>query len=279
MARGSLTVVGTGIRLDHMTAQAQACLDSADKVLFLAADPLTAGWIAKHHRGAESLHPFYQPTGNRHLIYQQIAERILTFVRQGREVCVAFYGHPGVFVNPAHEAIRRARAEGFSACMLPGISAEDCLFADLGVNPGAAGCQSFEATDFLLYRRKFDTASALILWQVGATGDLSYGKRPRRLGFQVLTEVLRGHYPSTHPAIVYEAAQYPTCDPYVERLTLARLPKASLSPASTLYIPPKSPAPLDRKMARRLGIEVKRTDRRNAGNGRPRRKAAQRAST
>jgi hypothetical protein len=33
--------------------------------------------------------------------------------------------------------------------MLPGISAEDCLFADLGIDPGIYGCQSYEATDFL----------------------------------------------------------------------------------------------------------------------------------
>jgi hypothetical protein len=34
--------------------------------------------------------------------------------------------------------------------MLPAVSAEDCLFADLGVDPGAAGCQSHEAADFLI---------------------------------------------------------------------------------------------------------------------------------
>jgi len=34
--------------------------------------------------------------------------------------------------------------------MLPGISAEDCLFADIGVDPGIYGCQSFEATDLFV---------------------------------------------------------------------------------------------------------------------------------
>ena len=54
-----------------------------------------------------------------------------------------------VFVQPSHESIAIARLEGFSARMLPGISAEDCLFADIGLDPGKDGCQSFEATDFL----------------------------------------------------------------------------------------------------------------------------------
>jgi len=31
--------------------------------------------------------------------------------------------------------------------MLPGISAEDCLVADLGIDPASSGCQSYEAND------------------------------------------------------------------------------------------------------------------------------------
>ena len=49
--------------------------------------------------------------------------------------------------------------EGFNAQMLAGISAEDCLFADLGLDPGKNGCQSFEATDFLIRRRQFEPTS------------------------------------------------------------------------------------------------------------------------
>jgi len=56
-----------------------------------------------------------------------MVERILKNVKDGFKVCVVFYGHPGVFVQPSHEAIRIARLEGFSARMLPGISAEELL--------------------------------------------------------------------------------------------------------------------------------------------------------
>ena len=77
-----------------------------------------------------------------------MVERILSYVRRGLNVCVVFYGHPGV--HPGHESIRRARMEGFSASKLPGISAEDCLFAELGIDPSKN-------------ERKFDNRS-LILW-------------------------------------------------------------------------------------------------------------------
>src|SRR5439155_2475209 len=105
-----------------------------------------------------------------------------TIVRQRRarqDVSAALYGHPGVFVYPSHEAVSRARADGFAARMLPAVSAEDCLFADLGVDPGATGCQSYEATDFLLRQRQVDPTAALILWQVSVIGERIYSTAPR----------------------------------------------------------------------------------------------------
>jgi hypothetical protein len=60
---------------------------------------------------------------------------MLRYVRAGHNVIGIFYGHPGVFVSPAHRAIAIAREEGFKAKMLLGISAEDVLFTDLGVDP------------------------------------------------------------------------------------------------------------------------------------------------
>ena len=83
----------------------------------------------------------------------------------------AFYGHPGVFVRPSHEAIARARAEGHQARMLPAVSAEDCLFADLGVDPATHGCASFDATTFLARPRPVDSSAGLVLWQVAAVRE------------------------------------------------------------------------------------------------------------
>src|SRR6185503_14601145 len=106
--------------------------------------------------------------------YEEMIQRILECVRDGNLTCLACYGHPGVFVYPSHESIRRARAEGYPARMLPGISAEDCLFADLGVDPGTIGCQSYEATDFLMNSRIVDPSSNLVLWQIGVLGDATF---------------------------------------------------------------------------------------------------------
>ena len=74
---------------------------------------------------------------------------MLAEVRAGRRVCGAFYGHPGVFTRVPNKAIAQARAEGFEAHMEAGVSAEDCLYADLGIDPGEVGCQQYEASQFM----------------------------------------------------------------------------------------------------------------------------------
>ncbi|MBI1923678.1 hypothetical protein HYR99_05455 [Candidatus Poribacteria bacterium] len=255
MGTGSLTIVGTGIQLvGHLTLAAKAWIEQADKVLFAVADPATAKWLQTLNPTAEPL-PRNTDHQRRREMHREMVDRILTEVRRGLRVCAAFYGHPGVFVHPAHEAIRQARRAGFSAQMLPGISAEDCMFADLGLDPGRNGCQSFEATDFLIRRRQFDSTSALILWQIALIGNLGFAKAgDSKRGLRVLTEVLETHYGPDHEVIVYEAAVYPVCKSLIQRISLAKLPDVQVTELSTLYVPPKAPAPVDNEMMARLGL-------------------------
>ena len=99
---------------------------------------------------------------------------LLQEVRAGSRVVGVFYGHPAVFVTPSHRAIAIAKEEGYSAKILPGISAEDCLYADLSIDPAVPGCQMFEATDYLVREKAADISSHLILWQIGAIGLADY---------------------------------------------------------------------------------------------------------
>lgn len=256
LEKGSLTIVGTGIQLvGHLAKGAEAWIKQADKVLFALADPVTAKWLKTLNASAETL-PYNTSNQFRRKTYGEMVERILAEVRKGLNVCAVFYGHPGVFADPAHNAIRQARQEGFRAQMLPGISAEDCLFADLGVDPGKNGCQSFEATDFLIRHRRFDPHSALILWQIAMVGNLGFYQEGERLpGLTVLAEVLETTYGAAHEVIVYEAAvYYPVCEPVILPLPLSKLPEAKVTVVSTLYVPPTGPAPVDNEMMARLGM-------------------------
>ncbi len=254
---GSLSVVGLGIAGPaHVTTSTLAAIRTADKRFFLVADPLTREWLRGIAPRAEDLSDAYALGKSRDDSYAEMIERMLAPVRRGQRVCAIFYGHPGVFAYPPHEAVRRARSEGFAARMLPGISAVDCLFADVGVDPGEVGCQEFEATDFVLRRRRFDSSSALILWQIGLVGveDVRDADLWSREGLRVLVEVLLETYPPTHEVIVYEASTLPIVPPKILRLPLSALAEGAVTAISTLYVPPLPDRETDLGMLRRLGL-------------------------
>jgi precorrin-6B methylase 1 len=253
---GTLIIVGSGIKaVGHLTADAIHWIRSADKVLHVVADAVTEQAIREMSPSAESMKTLYSPDRRRRATYEAMVERILREVRTGRLVCAVFYGHPGVFVLPSHEAIRRAREEGHPALMLPGISAEDCLIADLGLDPARIGWQSFEATDFLIYHRGFDPAAGMVLWQIGAIGNLGLQKDGfHRHGLGLLVNVLAATYGLDHEVIVYEAAVMPTCDPVIHRAPLRHLLDAPITTLSTMYVPPCRRAPLDLEMVSALGL-------------------------
>ena len=200
---------------------------------------MTERWIERLNPRSRSLHDLYAPGKRRRDTYAQMVDAILAPVRTGSDVCVAFYGHPGVFVQPGHEAVRLARAEGLRARMLPGISALDCLVADLGIDPGATGLQSYEATDFVVHRRRADTAATLVLWQIGVVGERGYALEPSPDRLAALVEHLERWYRPGHEVIVYEASPYPVvAEPIVQRLPLRALPESAVPLLSTLVVPP-----------------------------------------
>ena len=255
----SLTVVGTGIRLGvHLTPEARAAIAASDELLHLASDPLMEEWLRGLHARTSSLRDEYRVGEAREAIYERIVERMLAPVRAGRRVTVAFYGHPGVYVRPSHEAIRRARAEGHDARMLPAISAEDCLFADLGIDPATTGCASYDATDFLLRNPPLDTGSALLLWQITVIGDVPAvdSSAPRLDNVPLLVERLAEHYSRTHEVVVYEASPYPVAEAVIERVQLDSLHAAELTPLSTLYVPPATVRVFDPETAARFGFST-----------------------
>lgn len=255
--RGSLVVVGTGISaVSHMTTEARAYVERAEKLFYLVSDPTTEHYLRRLNKTAESLEGFYATGKERMISYHEMATHIIATVRQGVDVCAAFYGHPGVFTLPSHEAICRARAEGFRAKMLPAISAEDCLFADLGLDPASCGCQSFEATDFLICKRRFDVNSSLILWQIGLVGDLTFQQNGYDLSpLSVLSNYLSEFYGDRHTAVVYEASTYSFCEPMRKAVMLKELAEERVTAMSTLYVPPRGASPWDKVIMGRLGMK------------------------
>ena len=250
-----LTVVGTGIRCGTDLAEnARSCLIDADEVFFLASDPIWDGYLRQIRPDAHSVADLYRDDRPRRDSYEEMVERVLRALRAGRTVCFAIPGHPGVFAQPTHAAIRRARAEGFSASMLPALSAADHLYADLGIDPGEAGSINFDATDFLLQGRIADPTMSLILWQIGAIGEARNVRSVNRAGLTLLSQVLLETYAPAHEVVVYEASHSAICDSIVSPMRLDALGGADVPVRATLYVPPATVAPLDPDRMRRLGV-------------------------
>lgn len=239
----------------QVTPEAVSAMRSADRLLHLVSDGATRLWIETLNPDDESLYDAYREGRPRRESYDEMVRRILAPVEAGLSVCAAFYGHPGVFVYPSHEAVRRARAAGHAARMLPGISAEDRLFAELEIDPALGGCRSYEATNFLARKAPVDPGTGLVLWQVGAIGVATFYHRKvwRTEGLRHLLDILVPHYPEGHEVVVYAASTLPVCPSEVHRLPLTRLPEIEVSVASTLYVPPADRPAVDPAVAAALG--------------------------
>lgn len=240
MRNASLVVVGSGIKfIAHLTTEAKAYIEQSNKVLFLVNEPAMKKWLLRANPNAESLDKIYTSHKLRQHCYTAITEYILKAVRENQHVCVVLYGHPTVFAKPALDAVIQARQEGYFAKILPGISSEDCLFADLLIDPASNGCLSFEATDLLIHQRKLDISCHVILWQVSVIGMLDNSKtHNNKKGINLLFSFLNNYYNSDHQIISYTAAQYPGFEPIIENFSLEQLPNIQFSRISTLYIPP-----------------------------------------
>lgn len=237
---GSLACVGIGMTLgSHITPLARSHIEQADVVFAAVSDGIVELWLSEMHPDVRSLQQYYSEGTSRKHTYRQMVDAMLAEVRAGKKVCGVFYGHPGVFAWPPHKAIEVARSEGYRAHMEPGISAEDCLYADLGINPGRVGCQHYEASQLMFYQRRIDPTAYLVLWQVGIAGDQSLARFSTGAAYrQVLVDVLAHDYPLDHEIIVYRCATLPIHQPHIEKIALDALPGAEIDLDMTVVIPP-----------------------------------------
>lgn len=242
MKKNTLIIVGSGIKfMSHITFEAKNCIEKADKVLYLVNEPAMQKWIQSLNLNSESLDPLYIKYQARNDNYLLISEYIINQLEATHLLCLVIYGHPTVLVQPSIYAAQAAINKGHYVNVMPAISAESCLFADLLIDPSSCGCQSFEATDFLIYQREFESSSHLILWQPSVIGlkNTTVNYNPEK-GLMILKEYLNQKYSLDHEIILYEAAQYPTFEPKITKVSLGGLASSHITRLTTLYIPPNS---------------------------------------
>jgi len=226
--RGSFIAVGIGIGgAAQTTIETVERMRAADKLYHCVIDPAVEQWLCEVNPTAESLTPLYGEGKDRAETYNEMVAAFVGSVRSGLSTCAAFYGHPGVFVEATHRAIRQLRRSGHPARMLPAVSADACLYSDLLVNPGDCGMQSYEASRFLYMQPAFDPRAGLLLWQIGVLGETDWTAKPRRHPERLaeMTALLRTKYPADHQLVLYFASTYPCNPAAVRKFPLSELPR------------------------------------------------------
>lgn len=237
---GTLIVVGTGLRLGHLTLESKSAIEDCKKVLYLISDPITASYIKTLNSNVEDLYRFYDEGKDRLTIYNELIDYCLKTLLEFKDVCVAFYGHPGIYTYPSHKIIEKARSLGFNASMYSGISTEDMFFTDLGVDPGATGVQSFEVNQLLDLDIKYDPRCYLILWQIGIIGKSDYSQQPFiKENLTLLKDKLLTVYTEDQEIIFYMASNHKMFDSTILKTKLKFIDTTEFNPVSTLIIPPR----------------------------------------
>lgn len=238
-ASGRLVCIGLGIRPQaHLTSAAKNHLEQSDIVFSDVPHAQFESWLKELHGDVRSLRPLRSERRPRMEANRKIVQLLLTEVRNGKIVCAAFYGHSGAFGGPAQLAVQSARREGFDAFMEPGISTADCLYADLGIDPIKYGCQHYEASQLMRYRRSLDSSAYLVLWNIDSRPEAIIAEANVVAYRKLLLEVLATEYPQGHSIIVYHPAGSLHDIPKVARLPLTLLPTADIGSHACVVIPP-----------------------------------------
>ena len=241
MKRGSLIVVGTEIPSpSYLTGEATSWIQASNKVISVAMSPPTDQIIrGLNPTAVESLNSYFGEGKLLEHTHRQIVNRVLECVSGGWRTAFVAFGQFDL-KRPLLEAIRCARVAGYSARMLAAINAEQCLFADLGIDAGDAGCQSFEATSFLTNRRRLDPSTVVVLNRIGLVGRSIYtpDEFDVQPGLQALVDYLCEFYSPDQQVILYAAAPESDATHLEVRVKLSDLPRTQTSCTATLCILP-----------------------------------------
>ena len=257
-SRGSLICIGTGITLaGQITTLSKNYLEQAESVFGILPDKLSEDWVKSINPCYKSLQYLYAEGKSRRQTYQDMTEVVCQAVRDGKDVVLALYGHPGVFACVGHFAIERLKKEGYRAQMLPGVSADACLYADLGIDPGTTGCQAYEATQFLFSGVPLNTSAYTILWQIGLAGEHTLKTfKTTKQNLEATVKILNKWFPLEHEMILYEAPFLPVQKPRMDKFKLQDLPEMEISSISTLVIPPLTGLKLDKEALEVFGLDI-----------------------
>jgi hypothetical protein len=172
--------------------------------------------------------------------YAEATGLVLEAAEAERPIAYLTLGNPVVFDTVAQEILAGARARGWRALVIPGISSVDTVLADLGQEP-APGLQLYEASCFVGAAVKPDTRFACLLMQIGVFGTnyAVIGREPRADALAALKDYLLQFYPCEHVVVLVRSAPNLDRPASIHYVTVGSLDHVAPDSqrGSSLYIP------------------------------------------
>jgi len=137
-------IVGLGnVGTRQITKETEEVLRKSEQVFLLFYQKVMFDYIAKElGTPVTDLHQEYEEGLDRSKTYRKMADRVINSAVEAKNpVTFALYGHPTIFVSPTRLIQEEATGKGLRVKVLPGISSIDCIFAEIGFDPGTTGIQ------------------------------------------------------------------------------------------------------------------------------------------
>ena len=243
-------VVGLGVlNVDHVTRETEAVLRRSNEVLYVDTGVATGTYLEGLCPRVTPLYETsYADDAPRLDAYARMAARVVDAAMDHPPVTFAMQGHPIVGVYAPFLIRDLAGLLDLEVRVLPGISAMDCLFAELMVDPCVGGMQMYEATDLLLRRRPLQSDVPLFVWQIGCVETRLHTtrvSRPERF-IRLRAHLLR-FYPPQHQVTAAYSTPHPLMPSTIHRFALADICAYAhlLHPGFTLFVPPTHERPVE----------------------------------
>jgi hypothetical protein len=251
-------IAGLGVlNIDQITRETERVIRRSNEVLYVDTGVATRPYLESLCPRATSLfETCYEETGHRLNAYHHMAARVLDAALGHPPVTFAMHGHPIVGAYTPFLIRDMANLLGLQVLVLPGISAMDCLFAELMVDPCVTGMQMYEATDLLLRRRPLQPDVPALIWQIGCVETTLHTMRiskPAR--FERLRSHLLRFYPPQHEVSAVYSTPHPLMPSTVRLFALRDICDYAhlLHSGFTLFIPSAIERPIeDQELLRRI---------------------------
>jgi uncharacterized protein YabN with tetrapyrrole methylase and pyrophosphatase domain len=253
---GTLTIVGLGpSRPEHMTREALACLDAAQR------DGARVYGLAHVRELVSELNPelpvrsidylYTLPGVTRPSAYADLAQMLVRRAFEDDEDVVYLVAGSPLFVNDAVLAIRHACAEGAHPLRLVhGMSFLD-LILDRVYWTGRQGLQLYSAWNVSRDGVTLDTGAPALLFQLGefSSGGDALNVEGSTGMLSEVRDTLCQWYPADHPVIVLYSSGRPDYRSLARRIALSALADETVPVYSNLWVPAVGGLDVERELA------------------------------